>query len=77
MDIDPQKGPNVPIFNMCRQGRSTPQKWGMVIPPLIGNPFIMGIKTSTIGLIVDDHHLLYGNNWSFDPSSYDQMCGRF
>ena len=37
---------------------------GMVIQPLIGNPFINPYYW------VDDHPLLYGNNGSLDPSTH-------
>ena len=40
---------------------------GMVIQPLIGNPYIGYIKPY---YWVDDHPLLYGNNGSLDPSTY-------
>ena len=38
---------------------------GMVIPPLIGNPY-----NGHINHWVDDHPLLYGNNGSLDPGTY-------
>ena len=38
---------------------------GMVIPPLIGNPYNGHINPYCW---VDDHPLLYGNNGSLDPS---------
>ena len=41
---------------------------GMVIPPLIGNPYNGYINPY---YWVDDHPLLYGNNVSLDPSTYD------
>ena len=37
---------------------------GMVIPPLIGDPYNGYINTY---YWVDDHPLLYGNNGSLDP----------
>ena len=40
---------------------------GMVIPPLIGNPYNGYINPY---YWVDDHPLLYGNNGSFDPGTY-------
>ena len=40
---------------------------GMVIPPLIGNPYNGYINPY---YWVDDHPLLYGNNGSLDPSTY-------
>ena len=40
---------------------------GMVIQPLIGNPFNGYINPY---YWVDDHPLLYGNNGSLDPSTY-------
>ena len=40
---------------------------GMVIPPLIGNPYNGYINPY---YSVDDHPLLYGNNGSLDPSTY-------
>ena len=42
----------------------------MVIPPLIGNPYNGYINPY---YWVDDHPLLYGNNWSLDPSTYHQL----
>ena len=41
---------------------------GMVIQPLIGNPYNGYINPY---YWVDDHPLLYGNNGSLDPSTYD------
>ena len=41
---------------------------GMVIQPLIGNPYNGNINPY---YWVDDHPLLYGNNGSLDPSTYD------
>ena len=41
---------------------------GMVIPPLIGNPYNGYINPY---YWVDDHPLLYGNNVSLDPSTYE------
>ena len=43
---------------------------GMVIPPLIGNPYNGYINPY---YWVDDHPLLYGNNGSLDPSTYDYL----
>ena len=40
---------------------------GMVIPPLIGNPYNGYINPY---YWVDDHPLLYGNNGSLDPRTY-------
>ena len=40
---------------------------GMVIPPLIGNPYNGYINPY---YWVDDHPLLYGNNGSLDPSTH-------
>ena len=40
---------------------------GMVIQPLIGNPYNEYINPY---YWVDDHPLLYGNNGSLDPSTY-------
>ena len=40
---------------------------GMVIQPLIGNPYNGYINPYKW---VDDHPLLYGNNGSLDPSTY-------
>ena len=40
---------------------------GMVIPPLIGNPYNGYINPY---YWVDDHPLLYGNNGSLDPGTY-------
>ena len=40
---------------------------GMVIPPLIGNPYNGYINPY---YWVDDHPLLYGNNRSLDASTY-------
>ena len=41
---------------------------GMVIQPLIGNPYNGYINPC---YSVDDHPLLYGNNGSLDPSTYE------
>ena len=41
---------------------------GMAIPPLIGNPYNGYINPY---YWVDDHPLLYGNNGSLDPSTYE------
>ena len=41
---------------------------GMVIPPLIGNPYDGYINPY---YWVDDHPLLYGNNGSLDPGTYN------
>ena len=41
---------------------------GMDIPPLIGNPYNWYINPY---YWVDDHPLLYGNNGSLDPSTYE------
>ena len=41
---------------------------GMVIPPLIGNPYNGYINPY---YWVDDHPLLYGNNVSLDPGTYE------
>ena len=43
---------------------------GMVIQPLIGNPYNGYI---TPYYWVDDHPLLYGNNGSLDPSTYSNL----
>ena len=43
---------------------------GMVIQPLIGNPYNGYINPY---YWVDDHPLLYGNNGSLDPSTYDSL----
>ena len=43
---------------------------GMVIPPLIGNPYTGYINPYNW---VDDHPLLYGNNGSLDPGTYVQQ----
>ena len=40
---------------------------GMVIPPLIGNPYYRYINPY---YWVDDHPLVYGNNGSLDPGTY-------
>ena len=40
---------------------------GMVIPPLIGNPYNGYINPY---YWVDDHPLLYGNHGSLDPGTY-------
>ena len=45
---------------------------GMVIQPLIGNPYNGYINTY---YWVDDHPLLYGNNGSLDPSTYVDLMG--
>ena len=48
---------------------------GMVIQPLIGNPY-NGYMTPYYW--VDDHPLLYGNNGSLDPGTYrDPYSGIF
>ena len=44
---------------------------GMVIPPLIGNPYNGYINPYDW---VDDHPLLYGNNGSLDPATYIYEC---
>ena len=44
---------------------------GMVIQPLIGNPYNGYINPY---YWVDDHPLLYGNNGSLDPSTFDRVC---
>ena len=44
---------------------------GMVIPPLIGNPYKGYINPY---YWVDDHPLLYGNNGSLDPSTFSRLC---
>ncbi len=41
---------------------------GMVIQPLIGNPY-NGYMNPFYW--VDDHPLLHGNNWSLDPGTHD------
>ena len=41
---------------------------GMVIPPLIGSPYIGYINPY---YWVDDHPLLYGYSESLDPSTYE------
>ena len=46
---------------------------GMVIPPLIGNPYNRYIKPY---YWVDDHPLLYGNNGNLDPGT-DVPIGTF
>ena len=43
---------------------------GMVIPPLIGNPYNGYINPY---YWVDDHPLLYGNNGSLDPGTFGIM----
>ena len=40
------------------------------IQPLIGNPFLCVYKP--LRTWVDDHPLLYGNNGSLDPGTYDK-----
>ena len=45
---------------------------GMVIQPLIGNPYNGYINPY---YWVDDHPLLYGNNGSLDPSTYSYLVG--
>ena len=44
---------------------------GMVIQPLIGNPYNGYINPY---YWVDDHPLLYGNNGSLDPGTYKFAC---
>ena len=46
---------------------------GMVIPPLIGNPYNGYLNPY---YWVDDHPLLYGNNGSLDPSTYAHIAFR-
>ena len=47
---------------------------GMVIQPLIGNPYDGYINPY---YKVDDHPLLYGNNGGLDPSTYQVIfCSR-
>ena len=43
---------------------------GMVIQPLIGNPYNGYINPY---YWVDDHPLLYGSNGSLDPSTFDPI----
>ena len=45
---------------------------GMVIQPLIGNPYNGYINPY---YWVDDHPLLYLNIGSLDPSTYGESCG--
>ena len=45
---------------------------GMVIQPLIGNPYNGYINPY---YWVDDHPLLYGNNGNLDPSTHLQVNG--
>ena len=45
-------------------------KVAMVIPPLIGNPYNGYINPY---YWVDDHPLLYGNNWSLDPGTHKDL----
>ena len=59
---------NLGFHYMC-QGRSTPYVGDKLISPLIGI-VIVGIYKS-IRNRVDDHPLLYGNNGSLDPSTYN------
>ena len=47
---------------------------GMVIQPLIGNPYNWYINPY---YWVDDHPLLYENNGSLDPSTYSQVYTYF
>ena len=56
------------IPNMS-QGRSTPCIGDKLIQPLIGNPTYNGYINPYYW--VDDHPLLYGNNVSLDPSTYN------
>ena len=55
----PQKG-TYTTWHLCHGQKSL---WGMVIPPLIGNP-CSGYMTPTIGLMTNP----YGNNGSLDDS---------
>ena len=52
-------------MNLCEPG-SKLLVLGMVIQPLIGNPYNGYINPY---YWVDDHPLLYGNNVSLDPST--------
>ena len=47
---------------------------GMVIQPLIGNPYNGYINPY---YWVDDHPLLYGNNGSLDPSTHGYKVGPY
>ena len=50
---------------------------GMVIQPLVGNPYNGYINPY---YWVDDHPLLFGNNGSLDPSTYNHLakhCNNF
>ena len=53
------------MFDMCHGQKS--RFLGMVIPPLIGNPYNGYINPY---YWVDDHPLLYGNSGSLDPGTY-------
>ena len=53
-----ESSPNVPWSKLAILG--------MVIQPLVGNPFYGYINPY---YWVDDHPLLYGNNGSLDPST--------
>ena len=47
---------------------------GMVIPPLIGNPYNGYVNPY---YWVDDHPLLYGNIGSLDPSTDDDFINSY
>ena len=67
----------LPISAVCI--RATPKSTsgsklpilGMVIPPLIWNPYHGYIHPY---YLVDDHPLLYGSNGSLHPSTYESKC---
>ena len=60
------KGSGIPKPSLYEPG-SKLLVLGMVIQPLIGNPYNGHINPY---YWVDDHPLLYGNNGSLDPSTY-------
>ena len=59
--------PHSLFHNMSYEPGSKLLVLGMVIQPLIGNPYNGYINPY---YWVDDHPLLYGNNGSLDPSTY-------
>ena len=63
--IEKCRPPSMPILSY--EPGSKLLALGMVIQPLIGNPYNGYINPY---YWVDDHPLLYGNNGSLDPSTY-------
>ena len=69
MSWEPQqlaKGRFLSVMMRCARVDQLPML-GMVIPPLIGNPYNGHINPYHW---VDDHPLLYGNNGNLDPQEW-------